>query len=204
MSAKKYRNQTRRSFKRPRGEKRYKVMFLIATEGLKTEVQYFSGLKSKDNIVRIELIKGDHSDPENVLKRLRKKLKNESLRKNDQAWLVVDKDLWKESSLEKLCAWTEESPKYHLALSNPKFEYWLLLHFENGKGVSRENCDKRLKKHIPDYDKGIDFNKFRPNLETAIKHAKDKDILECKKWPKGNGSTVYRLVEEILKAQRQN
>jgi hypothetical protein len=88
-----------------------------------------------------------------------------------------------------------------LALTNPKFEFWLLLHFEDGSGVSgSRSCSDRLKRYLPDYDKGIDSRLFTSGMIAgAIQRAKLRDNPPCIDWPRGVGSTVYRLVEKILK-----
>jgi len=52
-----------------------------------------------------------------------------------EAWLVIDKDDNNDEKLRKVYEWSQSKDNYGLALSNPKFEYWLLLHFEEGKGV---------------------------------------------------------------------
>jgi hypothetical protein len=73
-------------------------------------------------------------------------LRQESLKKSDEAWLVVDKDQWSNEQLEQLLRWAQGSDNYGFALSNPKFEYWLLLHFEDGEGISSSRaCLERLK-----------------------------------------------------------
>ena len=76
-----------------------------------------------------------NSAPHSVLTRMKKYLESNvnKLSKNDQAWLVIDKDCWSDEQLDKLLQWTKEKKNHHLAVSNPNFEYWLLLHFENCK-----------------------------------------------------------------------
>ena len=93
---------------------------------------------------------------------------------------------------------------FGLALSNPKFEYWLLLHFEDGKGVTAGNCIEKLKKHVENYAKNkICISKFYEYTQTAIQHAKAKDASNCSDWPRTNGSTVYRLVEQMISASEK-
>ena len=87
------------------------------------------------------------------------------------------------------------------ALSNPNFEYWLLLHFENGARIaSSRDCNDRLKRHLPRYDKGIDASMItRERIEEAIRRAKLRDNPPCADWPRATaGTTVYKLVENIL------
>ena len=62
-------------------------------------------------------------------------LKDEDIKTTDEAWVVVDKDQWGDAQLNSLFRWSQSSTNFGFALSNPKFEYWLLLHFEDGNNV---------------------------------------------------------------------
>ena len=194
----------RRKFKRSPGKRRYRKMFVLATEGSKTELRYFEIFKDSNLVVHIEFLKKiGKGAPTQVLERMRKHLKQEGLKGSDEAWLVVDKDQWTDDQLSQLHEWAQEADNYGLALSNPKFEFWLLLHFEDGKGVSNsKNCSERLKRHIPGYDKGINARKiFEDMIKKAIERAKKRDTPACCDWPRNTGTTVYRLVENILKSR---
>ncbi|MBI4776012.1 MAG: RloB domain-containing protein [Deltaproteobacteria bacterium] len=198
--------EKRRTFRRRVGQRRYKKLFVIAAEGVKTEPQYFKWLNDQYTTMQIRPLKVGHdSAPPQVLKRMVDYLKREDLKNSDEAWLVVDKDQWTEEQLAQLHEWSLRKSNYGFALSNPKFEYWLLLHFEDGKGVagSRE-CSDRLMRHLPNYDKGIDVRQItRERVADAIQRAKVRDNPPCTDWPRTTGSTtVYRLVENILKAQQ--
>ena len=191
----------RRRFRRPPGKRRYRKLFLIATEGVKTEPQYFAIFNDHDSVVHVKCLRSKHHSPTQVLKRIEDHLGQENLLASDEAWLVVDKDQWKDEQLMELHTWSQGADNYGFALSNPRFEYWLLLHFEDGTriGSSRE-CSSRLKKHLPDYDKNIDVRKIKPEMiEEAIRRAKVRDNPPCADWPRKLGSTtVYKLVENIL------
>jgi hypothetical protein len=195
----------RRSFSRPLGERRYRKLFLVAVEGSKTEPQYFAMLNAGNAVVRVECIPGEEAtSPPQVLERLKARIKRTALRKTDEAWLVVDKDDWTEEQLVPLFAWSEESPQNGFALSNPKFEYWLLLHFEDATITSSRQCVEKLERHLVNYAKGIEVRKFTDNrIVAAIARAKTRDSPPCLDWPRTFGTTVYKLVERILTAQKQ-
>ncbi|MDO9509305.1 MAG: RloB family protein [Thermovirgaceae bacterium] len=192
----------RRKFQRPLGERRYRKLFVIAVEGVKTEPQYFALFNDQQSVIQVNCLKGSHdSSPPQVLKRMEDHLRQEELRSSDEAWLVVDKDQWTVEQLAQLHAWAQEHANYGFALSNPKFEYWLLLHFEDGNGIaSSRDCSDRLKRHLPDYDKGIDARWItRERIDEAIRRARQRDNPPCADWPRGlGGTTVYKLVENIL------
>ena len=58
----------------------------------------------------------------------------------DEAWIVIDRDEWTEEQLARLHQWSNERTNHGFALSNPNFEYWLILHFEDG-----DNADISVK-----------------------------------------------------------
>jgi hypothetical protein len=132
---------------------------------------------------------------------MERRLREEALRSSDEAWLVVDRDTWGVEQLDELHAWSQRSDNYGFALSNPKFEYWLLLHFEDGTGVGTSfECSRRLRRHLPGYDKDVDPRKYPiENRIEAMQRAKARDQPPCIDWPHQPGqTTVYRLVEKLL------
>lgn len=192
--------EQKRSFKRPERSLKYRKRFLIAVEGQKTESQYFNMFNNKKAIITVKCINnGCGSSPLDVLTIMKQRLVKENLGSSDEAWLVVDKDQWKEEQLNKLHEWAKSQENYGFALSNPKFEYWLLLHFEDCGVDSPNKCDEKLKRHIPNYNKGIDTHKFTDErICDAIRRAKSRDVPPCEDWPKNScGTTVYRLVEKL-------
>jgi hypothetical protein len=195
-------NTKRRKFRRPLGERRYRKLFLIAVEGKKTEPEYFAIFNDQQSIIRVNCIKGRHdSSPPQVLKGMERHLRKEELKSSDEAWLVVGKDQWTDEQLAQLHAWAQERDNYGFALSNPKFEYWLLLHFEDGNAIaSSRDCTDRLKRYLPWYDKGIDRRKItRSGIDDAIRRACQRDNPPCADWPRTlGGTTVYKLVKSIL------
>lgn len=201
-----------KKLRRKSANKPYRKIFILSTEGKITEPDYFS-MFDNDNI-HIKIVKGKSkktrkSSPDSVLQRMSEYLEEEKLKKekSDQYWLVIDKDMWLDSQIQPLYAWASEAKNRGFALSNPKFEYWLLLHFEDGKGIRspRELLD-HLNKYLPGYAKHLNdtmLEKLDASFQEAIKNAKQKDVPACEDWPKIYGTTVYRLVEEILKINLQ-
>ncbi len=189
-------------FRRPTGQRRYKNMFVVVAEGTVTEREYFS-LMNEDSIVRVKCLKSrSNLPPKEALRRAQEYVRKEDLKRTDEAWVVVDKDSWPDGHLVELRAWSQSRPNYGFALSNPKFEYWLLLHFESADGVQTAGeCDRRLTKHLPGYDKHIEPKDFpAETIRAAVARAKKRDNPPCEDWPRGPGTTVYRLVERILQS----
>lgn len=194
--------QKRRKFQRSLGELPYKKLFVLAVEGVKTEPQYFGIFNNQQSVIRVSCLKSSHgSSPLQVLKRMEDHLRQVDLRSTDEAWLVVDKDQWTDEQLVQLHDWAQTGENFGFALSNPKFEYWLLLHFEDGNDIaSARDCTERLKRHLTDYDKGIDGRKFtNERIEAAIRRARLRDNPKCIDWPRSlGGTTIYRLVEKLV------
>ena len=188
-------------FERPLGARRYRKLFVIATEGAKTEPEYFRLFNSRQATVHVHILKGRHKNsPPQVLRRMDDHIKQKELKSTDEAWLVVDKDHWTDGQLKQLHTWTRQQKNYGFALSNPKFEYWLLLHFEDGDNInSSRDCDIRLKSFFPDYKRGIDRRRITSQrIKDAVRRAKLRDSPPCSDWPRTIGcTTVYRLVESI-------
>lgn len=103
-----------------------------------------------------------------------------------------------------------------MAMSNPCFELWLLLHlkdiseyseeetkliFENLKSSSTKNhIDVVLAREIGDgrgYNKRPNPHVFLPKVHLAIERAKMLDM-ENKDYPIGLGSHLYKLVEKLI------
>lgn len=102
-----------------------------------------------------------------------------------------------------------------VAVSNPCFEFWLLLHLkdpthyskkeleeilENKKVTSKKRTvDKMIEKERRYYNKKNTMpNYFLPNIENALQRAKDLDKSQ-KEYPTQLGSHVYKLIERIKK-----
>jgi hypothetical protein len=91
----------------------------------------------------------------------------------DEVWCVSDVDDFELTEAISLAA----KNGILLAVSNPCFELWLLLHFETCRAAMAgyEQLRRKLKRHIADYDKGscAEFEKFRDGIGDAIARAKE-------------------------------
>ncbi len=203
-----------RRLQRPLGERRYKKLFVIAVEGEKTEPLYFSIFNDDSRVVHVRCLEGKtESAPPHVLRRMVRYLADEEadLKKTDEAWLVVDKDEWSEQQLLPLHQWVSKRkrnrPERGFAVSNPSFEYWLLLHFEDGNGIADlRQCLRRLRQHLPESGKSIDPQWFSEEMiRKAVERARKRNKPPCTDWPRNPGcTTVYLLVEKILDAGKND
>ena len=70
-------------------------------------------------------------------------------------------------------------------MSNPSFEYWLILHFERTLDtfLTASAAESRLRKHVKKYSKGsLKFSDFSDHVETAIRHAGDLFRERCAEY----------------------
>ena len=194
----------RRNFSRAYGQASYRRLFLISCEGAITEPQYFAFFNSEYVTINC-LYEIGKSAPNQVLKRMKATLDKTPLRDGDETWLVVDKDRWTDAQLDALQQWVlaEDKVSRGLALSNPKFEYWLLLHFAEDDGAG--DYSRRLGQYLPGYNKCLDMHVFNlDKIKAAIDRAKQRDNPPCVTWPQSAGTTVYRLVQNIISSNEPN
>lgn len=88
----------------------------------------------------------------------------------------------------------------NVAVSNPCFELWLLLHFaQRTAHVTTAQVSKLLRGHLPGYQKHIRFDEVRHGYEDAVVRGKALDRRHADLGADGgNPSTgVYRLTERI-------
>ena len=151
-----------------------KPRFVIAMEGDSTELDYFSNLQKYCPLITIKSIRSrHHSSPKNVLRKMNDWLNLHPLQGQDQAWIVIDRDQWPEDQLLEAKKWADSHPKHGLALSNPNFEFWLLLHFEHFKGsITPKVCNERLGRYLLDYNKSLNDRDFPlTSIHQAVQRA---------------------------------
>lgn len=87
-----------------------------------------------------------------------------------------------------------------LAISNPCFELWLLLHFRDNPGAQDRNALRSLLKQFdPNYDKHVSHPNYTTEFENASLRAKRMDASAENRCDVGtNPSTsVYKLTQMI-------
>lgn len=206
MRLKMRRNNDRRSFTRKSGFRSKHIRYIICVEGRATEKAYFNMFKAENTHIEVKVIDNkSKSHPSHVLNKLKSYLEeNEiSISRYDKAWMVVDRDVG-DRSKEQLDQVYDKCilNKYNFSLSNPCFELWLLLHFENPAAKDADTstkCKNRLKTYLPNYEKShVEVLKMKPYISNAIRNAESKNISSSDPWPQNVGSTVYKLVTELV------
>jgi hypothetical protein len=127
--------------------------------------------------------------------------------------MVIDFDRWGVGKLGEIAQACRQKG-YLLAVSNPCFELWLLLHVcrlgdytaealarlrQNERvGRDRRAIEMELVRLLGSYKKeNPDCGRFLPLVEVAIEQAQVLDREPEHRWPNRLGTRVYLLVKEI-------
>lgn len=197
MAKRKNNTLSRKTKNRP-----YRAVCWVSAEG-KTEKDYFK----MDAFVRPEIVvkfpketRSNRHNPISVLERLQVNMKKETFRKGDEAWVVVDVDRWEKSEFSKLLKWVEADSRHHLAISNPKFELFLLMHFDKGNGcTTAQAIDSALKRCMPQYEKRINADQFgAEDVKVAINNASMKRRSCNNIIPDPGMTDAYLLAEQLI------
>lgn len=121
----------------------------------------------------------------------------------DEVWCVFDRD--EHPRFEQACEMARANG-FDLAVSNPCFELWLLLHFTDKTGVlDHVAMQQRLKKELPGYDKTrLSFDAFRLGVSAAVDRARrlDKDAKAMGEPRRNPTTSFFRLTDSISREVR--
>lgn len=212
-----------RSYERESGT-RQSSLIVVAVEGEKTEPKYFDALVQRIHNSRYRLLhknKSGESCPLTVATQLQTFKEDNSvtyedddgneITVEDSYWAVVDTDGPHIEKLEAAAALCEAN-KFSLAVSNPCFELWLLLHFVDVAELpasEQENLKTSGKKYYvqkidtalgPNNSSILDIDYYLPLLSEAISRARKLDVQKDEPWPPDLGTRVYLLLEELQKS----
>lgn len=154
---------------------------LIVCEGRETERRYFEAFQHEVRNPRVHVeIARQTGVPKTVVKdaiSLREQASEEARRQRDEnllwdeVWGVFDVD--DHPGLNDAL----ELARQHcvqVAVSNPCFELWALLHFqEQHAHIDRHKLRAALQKHLHGYDKVLDFNKMHGGYVEAVERARN-------------------------------
>jgi hypothetical protein len=199
---------------RKQGIKITNPRILIVCEGLKTEKFYFQGIGQVLRLpsLAFRVVPSDWgTTPEKVVAYGEFLSKTDSW---DEVYCVFDRDdhqyydeaLRKAKLLESSLKNKEKNQVFFQAIpSNPCFELWYLIHYENlTREEHRDAVQNKLKKYIPDYEKNLRhmWNLLYPDKEKAIAHAL---VLRKRKEETNNpnpSTDVDLLISRLLKISK--
>lgn len=210
-----FRDSNRGIGRRTKVKKQPEKLYILAYEGNETEPQYYQAVKEHlrhtDTVIKILSLKRPRLDtmsaPKHVFNQLKNYKNSHHTTPQDEFWMIIDRDRWKlEEWLEKC----QQEKNFFVALTNPCFEFWLLLHhFDVGmfkeedllqnKKLNKKKrfIDQYLNKHLEGgYQKNnIQAERFLPHLERAIAQAQ---LFAANDLLTQLGSDNYKLLEKLL------
>ena len=134
-------------------------LVVIASEDKYAVRQYFDFFRSTKIQFKVLETQDGKSAPEHVLHRLDEYMREYEFGDGDEFWLVCDCDHWINSGhVKNLVRVMQECGQkgIRVALSNPCFELWLLLHFAEfptNHKLTRAQIEKHIRDAVGSYDK---------------------------------------------------
>ena len=179
---------------------------VVVTEGVSTEPAYLKAFNRYhgDRSARLVTI-GVGGDPRAVVERAieeSRKLKIDPLAARDSIWAMFDRDVHARFDEATDLA---RGNRIALAVSNPCFELWGILHYqEQDAPLGRHECQRKLGELCPDYRAGggkvfDDPEAIEQRYSVAVERASvSVERRNEEGAPGGNPSTtVYLLTEHI-------
>jgi RloB-like protein len=175
--------QSPRDLRRREPRREPKRRILIVCEGAVTEAGYFKALRAafRNPLVAVE-IDDEGGVPKTLVERAvaRKraadrdaKSRRDEFLSYDEVWCVFDVDAHPHLPDARQQA---RDNGIFLAISNPCFELWALLHFQDHTAhIEREDASRRLKRHLPRYEKALPFARLHPTYNEAVQRARELD-----------------------------
>lgn len=147
---------------------------LIVCEGEKTEPDYFNEIRKRFRLQRSLITVISAGEPASIVK-VADRMERDAEREGnpiDSVWLVFDDD--GRPQIADILKQQSSRKKRSVAFSNPCFEIWCLLHFEERPGPFSDSqaVKKHLTSHIPEYEEGTPvYRHLLPNQEHAMVRA---------------------------------
>jgi len=202
-----------RSLRRGTPKRLPRKSLLVLCEGKVTEPKYLNAFKHehRSQLIEVEVVP-ECGVPKSLVEQAVDRKKHaekearrysDPYRKYDEVWCVFDVDIHPNLPEAKQQALDN---KLNLAISNPCFELWVLLHFrEQHAHQERGVIQAAVREHLHDFDKEVPYDKVQPHYEEAVGRA-----IALTEWqvqqgrPDGNPSTaVHNLTERIAELGRE-
>ncbi len=198
----------KRPLDRDGGKVRDASLIVIAAEDTYAVQHYFKRFRTRRVQFVVVPTEDGCSSPDAVVRRLDDFKRDNATEPGDEFWFCIDKDHWASSGhIDNLVQVLQHCKQadYRIAISNPCFELWLLLHFEEAKPATDCTCreiESWLSRIAGGYDKTacdrlpIDA----AMVKTAIARAKALDTDPSLLIPATPLTRVY-LILDLLQAR---
>jgi hypothetical protein len=180
-------------------------LVVIASEDRYAVRQYFDFFESTRIQFRVLETPDGRSAPEHVLERINEYLENFEIGEGDTFWVVCDCDHWVEPNhIQNLTHVLRECRKkgIKVALSNPCFDLWLLLHFADFPAENMLTCAEvadRLRTAAGGYDKTRIYNLQIDNekVSNAVKRAGENQ--SQMRIPNQLHTSVHLIIRSLIR-----
>lgn len=200
----------RKPLKRKVATRHPKRTILVFTEGEVTETTYIREIKRLDHVrqstsIRVE-IAGAHTVPYPLVEKAMGRAVDDEI---DEVWCLFDVESpVPHPRLKEATALAATNDKVHLAVSNPCFEVWLLLHHQDvTKHLSTDDACREANKLDGVSGKRLDGAVFVPLRQQAARRARklaDQHLRSDRTPPSNNPSTDVHLFVEAVEAAATN
>ena len=206
-------SRRQRPIPRDAGKLRDTRLFVLATEDTYAPKQYFSFFRHPRIHVKVLETTDGISNPGAIVNRLISYAEEYQVGGDDQLWVLLDTDHWisgshKAGLIKAIKAASERG--YRVAMSNPCFDLWLLLHHEDiARGANFPNCNvvgERIKALKGEFNKtNLKEHHYEiGSAELAFIRAQALE-LELERaaadyWPETIGTRVWLLIHELKNA----
>ncbi len=189
------------------GRHRDARLFVIVAEG-KREDAYFRYFNEINQRILVQIVPRVEyqSAPKLFLERINQFIQDDGWtpKENDILWFVLDVDRWERKSIEDLRIACQQNKNWHLGISNPCFEVWLLFHFietliDNGEKCSdlKYLLDQKAKSNQ-------ELKRFASLLNVATENAAKADTAPNQQYPDRMQTKLYLLARQILEVLGTN
>jgi hypothetical protein len=183
-------------------------LVVIASEDRYAVRQYFDFFQSTRIQFKVLETQDGRSAPAHVLNRLSEYLEEFEIGEGDSFWIVCDTDHWVQPNhIQNLTQVLRECRQKNIqvALTNPCFDLWLLLHFADFPADDSLTCDEvanRLRDAAGSYDKTKVYNLPIDDgkVAAAVKRAADKHPVP-EEIPQRPQTAVHLIIQSLV-AQR--
>jgi len=195
----------RRPLDRESGVVRDASLVVIASEDTYAVQHYFAKFHARRVQFKVLPTAGGRSSPEAVLERLDSYRREYDISEGDELWVCIDLDHWAEAAhianLRRVQKEAEDKG-YSVALSNPCFDFWILLHFEDPPSDGIRRCGDvadRLRQILGGFTKrSIQHLRLAPQqVEQAIERARQLPVVD-RLTPGGPTTQMHRVLESLL------
>ena len=198
------------NYSRKENVKKERRILQIVSEG-RDEIKYFRRRIERYSNLNFKFSRAARAtDPNNLVETALSKVRDLDIKNGDMVWCLFDVDHHTDKEIKK--AIENAGNTVNVCLSNPCFDLWILLHFDDCVSkLSHKHAKAKVKIHLPNYSKTESFDKLkRRNRQKAILRAKKLNQMHKQNnvellSRKSNPSTqVFEVVEYLDKIISEN